>query len=97
MTEIEIETKEHVQHQYAVVGKKRGKLVWFCGERRRTEYNKSVWSYGDGWACVVHKLPAVKKVLKAAKDHEESTNVRQISIAKLTTHTTHSAEVIPAD
>ena len=85
--------------EYTIVGKKRGKLVWFCGDMRRIAYDKPVWSTGDGWAFVVHKLPAIKKALKIAKEHEETTagGIKQICIVKLTTHSTQTAEILPND
>jgi hypothetical protein len=95
---IEIETREWLHPpEYAIVGKKRGKLVWFCGIRRRSAYNKPIWSYGDGWAHVAHKLPAIKKALKIAQEDDETiaSNIKQISIVKLTTRSSQTAEVIP--
>jgi hypothetical protein len=83
--------------EYGIVGKKKGKLVWFCGTLRRTAYNKPIWSYGDGWAYVVHKLPAVKKALKIAQEDEETvaSDIKQISIVKLITSSQQTAEIIP--
>lgn len=82
-------------YEYAVVGKKRGKLVWFCGDRRRRAYDKPVWTAGKGgWAQVVHKLSAIKKILKAAQEHSESIDVKQIAIVKLTTTSKQTAEIV---
>lgn len=93
---IEIPPTERTHpYEYAVVGKKRGKLVWFCGDRIRN-YGKPVWMTGKGgWAQVVHKFATVKKMLKSAQEHQESTNVSQICIIKLITKSTQTAEILP--
>ena len=81
--------------EYAVVGKKRGKLVWFCGDRRRREFDKSVWAAGKGgWAQVVHQPRAIKQILKTALEHQESADVKQISIVRLITRSSQTAEII---
>jgi len=78
--------------EYAIIGKNKGRLMWYCGAARRTLYDKPVWSRGDGWAVCRTKLPDIKKTFQEALAHEESNTVKDMQIIKLTIKSEQTAE-----
>ena len=85
---LKIETVNWTRKSYAVVGERRGRIVWWCARISNPHSLRNVWSVDDGWAVVMGSIKAIKPILKHALAHEDSKSVENISVVALTTKTT---------
>ncbi len=73
-------TRKHQNIEYAVVARRRGHDVWYCGKPQFGA--PRTWSRGHGYARVRSKLKDIKPFYKDAL--ELSDGVKNIKIIKIT-------------
>jgi hypothetical protein len=81
--------------EYAIIGQRGKRQVWFAGQYARTRANKSPWTVDDGWAFVRGEMKEVQKELKVALTMPETKKIKNIRIVKLVTKSTQTSEILP--
>jgi len=80
---------QHVE--YAVIGERRGKIVWLADRLGRPSY-RSLWTTDDGWAVCHLTQKKAEANLNRAKRMEESETVQNIAVIMLTTKSVQTAK-----
>lgn len=85
---IKPKTRKGRRTEYAIVGRKNGHDVWFCGMLA-----PRTWSRGDRWAICRTRLADMKRPYEDAIEHNDVKNIKIIKIVTRITSTEKIYEV----
>lgn len=92
-TPLKIPTLRFTTTSYAIVGRRRGKLVWYCSHKLYSDQPPHYrWSVSDGWAMLFSDIKTARRTLKRVRP--DAGAIQDVSLVKLTRTEVNSGRIV---